>query len=89
MKPIEETHLSLAKDYPKINEQTYDNANYSAREVQEHTVDKQVLKELFDETKATLEDMKGIGVPPGTNYTAIDAEIQLICEFQKALGLDK
>ena len=48
MKPIEETHPSLIREYPKINERTYDNANYSARDIQKHTVDKQVLKETYE-----------------------------------------
>lgn len=102
MKPIEETHPSLRREYPKINERTYDNANYSARDIQKHTVDrtivqrdyvsKQVLKEQIDELFSTefyLEELwHVINCGPSTTIEhRIQAHIK--ASLYNKLGLDE
>lgn len=52
-------------------------------------ISKQKVKDIIHEQISCLEDLKGVGVPAGTDYSAIDHTIQTLYYLLKELNLEE
>ncbi len=90
--------LSFKEQFPSLkmkeingNSKYMDDNNedfYKVVDVQKHCIDKQRVKDVLDEKISNLEDMQGIGVPEGTDFSAINHTLQTLYELKKELNLE-